>query len=366
MLVFPDDDILRGLVDSSDLTDQYFADSHLLLERDLNWKAFEGVTFLVTGATGFLGKYIIHALHALNIMYKADIQIKAVVRDINRAHLIFRGISSDRNIEFVQFDFNSKTNLELHGELHYVIHAASIASPTEFVTRQQETMLPNIVGTINLLRLANESPDFRGFLYISSSEVYGKSESASPIKEHDLGQIDITSPRSVYAESKRSGELICHVWERSTKVPVAIARPFHTYGIGLRVGDGRAFADFINSGIMGEDIAITGDASVTRAYCHAIDALDGFFRILSTPNVTGTYNVGNPAGVLTILELGKLIENISPRTKLYIRPPDVSLAEIRSPNQILIPEISRMRKLNWEPKISPREGLERIINAKCP
>jgi UDP-glucuronate decarboxylase len=353
-------------VDSSNLTDQYFADSLLLLERDLNWKAFEGLTFLVTGATGFLGKYIIHALHALNMLHRADIKIKAVVRDINRAQWIFHAISTDPNVEFVQHDFNSKANLELHGDLHYVIHAASIASPSEFVLRQQETMLPNIVGTIDLLRLANESPDFRGFLYLSSSEVYGKSESLSPIDEGELGEIDITSPRSVYAESKRSGELICHVWERSTKIPVAIARPFHTYGIGLRVGDGRAFAEFINNGITGVDISITGDASVTRAYCHAIDALDGFFRILSASTVTGTFNVGNPAGVLTILELGKLIEKISPKTKLYIKPPDVSLTETRSPNQILIPDISRMKRLNWEPKISPREGLERIINAKSP
>ena len=346
------------------LKEQYFADTKILLSRNLDWERFSDSSILITGATGFLGKYFVHALHALNLHRSSRIRIKILVRNIDYAKKIFSSICHDSKIDFIQHDLTSTERLQTDFDLHYIIHAASIASPTEFVGQQQETLLPNITGTIDLLRLANNSSDFRGFLYLSSSEIYGHSSSLKPIREDELGIIDITSPRSVYAESKRSGELICRVWERSTHIPVAIARPFHTYGLGLKKGDGRAFADFIYSGIMGEDIAITGDGSATRAYCHAIDALDGFFRILSAPNVTGTFNVGNPAGVLTILELGRLIERISPRTSLQIKTPDDSLAASRSPNRVLIPDISRMKLLGWEPKISPLDGFARIIHGK--
>jgi nucleoside-diphosphate-sugar epimerase len=103
--------------------------------------------------------------------------------------------------------------------------------------------LPNLTGTVDLLRLAENSPNFKGFLFLSSSEVYGECNSLNPIKEEELGRTDIFHPRSVYSESKRAGELVCRVWERSNNLPIAIARPFHTYGIGLKSGDGRAFAD---------------------------------------------------------------------------------------------------------------------------
>lgn len=341
---------------------EYYSDAEILINKDLNWNQFMDSTIVVTGATGFLGKYLVHTLLAIDSFHLHGIKIMAIVRDLDYASKIYGDLEQDPRLEFIKHDLTSSKEILIKTQINFIIHAASIATPKEFVAHQRETLLPNVTGTINLLRLAEKSSNFKGFLYLSSSEVYGESDSLNPIKEEDLGKTDIFNPRSVYAESKRAGELICRVWERSSNLPIAIARPFHTYGIGLKPGDGRAFADFIDSALNGGNIVITGDGSATRAYCHAIDAVEGFLRILTATDVGGTYNVGNPFGIMTILELAELIAESTNKSKVIFKKIEAEYASTQSPNRALVPDISRLQSLGWNPTITPLEGFGRIIN----
>ena len=342
----------------------YLADVEILVKRNLAWDRFQGATIVVTGATGFLGKYLVHTLLAAESLHMLGLKIIIIVRDIGHARKIFANFIADSRVLLVEHDFASNKQLVINHDVNFVIHAASIASQKEYIQKQRETLLPNLTGTVDLLRLAESSHNFKGFLFLSSSEVYGECNSLNPIKEEELGRTDLFHPRSVYSESKRTGELVCRVWERSNNLPIAIARPFHTYGIGLKPGDGRAFADFINSAINELDIVITGDTETTRAYCHAIDAVEAFLRILLKPNVTGTFNVGNPMGVLTILELAELIAKLSPKSKVKIQPLGPGQMTAQSPNKILVPDISRLQGLGWSPTFSPEEGFGRILHGR--
>jgi UDP-glucuronate decarboxylase len=201
-------------------------------------------------------------------------------------------------------------------------------------------------------------------LYFSSSEVYGQlAADKLPVAEQQFGYLDPTQVRSCYAESKRMGENICVSWASQFGIPVKIARPFHTYGPGMALDDGRVYADFVADVLARRDIQMKSDGSARRAFCYLADATSGFFTVLLRGGVGEAYNVGNPEQELSMLELARTVASLAPQAASKVvefrSPSDGSY--LPSPVSRLTPDVSKLAKLGWQPTTSVITGFARTL-----
>lgn len=340
-------------------------DLEFIYSSDINWSLFYNKTILITGANGFLPAYLVESLLYLN--YKKpqnNVKVIALVRSLKNAQSRFSEYLNNLNLEFIEQDVCEPILKEI--KVDYIIHAASQASPKYYGIDPVGTISANVMGTINLLNFSRFN-NIKSFLFFSSSEVYGElSSSQMPAKEHVFGYIDPTNVRACYSESKRMGENICISYNHQFAIPIKIVRPFHTYGPGMKLDDGRVYADFVSDILNNKDICMLSDGSATRAFCYLSDATIGFFKVLLNGINGEAYNVGNPNEEYSILELAEIIVNIYPEKNLkvnkHIRLEDHSyLKSIVSRNS---PDISKIsNSLNWEPIMSVTSGFKRTIES---
>ena len=243
-------------------------DIERILAHDLPWSDLNGSVVLISGASGFLAAYIAETLAELNNR-GASIRVVGLVRNIAKAsarlgHLMQRGV------ELISQDIA----YPLHEQVpyaDYIIHAASQASPKFYGVDPVGTIMANTMGTSYLLKHAVAS-NSRRFLYFSSGEVYGiPLDSDQLVSENDYGFIDPMNVRSCYAESKRMGETMCVSWAHQYGLHTSIVRPFHTYGPGIALDDGRVFCDFVADVIGHRNIILKSDGAAKRPFCYLID-----------------------------------------------------------------------------------------------
>ena len=328
------------------------------------WQDLEGKNVLITGANGFLPAYMVETLLYLNDRkLNKPVNVLGLVR--NRAKALKRFSHYEGRKDFELLVQDAAAPVIADRKIDYIVHAASQASPKYFGTDPVGTLLPNVLGTYHLLELARKNA-VEGFLFFSSGEVYGEvDERKVPTKEDDYGYLDPTNIRSCYAESKRIGETMCVSWHHQYAVPAKIVRPFHTYGPGMDLQDGRVFADFIADILHTRNIVLKSDGSAIRAFCYLSDAVTGFFTALLKGKNAEAYNVGNDKGEISILGLANLLVELFPSKKLkVIRDEKVgSDGYLKSKITRNCPDISKMRTLGWEPKYSLREGFERTVRS---
>ncbi|MBC7509764.1 MAG: NAD-dependent epimerase/dehydratase family protein, partial [Ferruginibacter sp.] len=227
--------------------------------RKTDYSPFFGKTVLVTGAAGFLASYLIDFLLYLNKMDQAQIKIIGLVRNLDKAKKRFANVNHLNFLELIEHDASEP--FSTNQQINYIIHAASNASPKYYGVDPIGTAKPNTIGTYWLLELARMK-NVSGFLFVSSGEVYGQLPAEKiPILETDFGSVDPTEIRSCYAESKRFGENLCACYSFQHQVPTKIVRPFHTYGPGMPLDDGRVFTDFIRNILNNQDIEMKGDGT---------------------------------------------------------------------------------------------------------
>lgn len=334
-----------------------------VLDADLPWSRLSGARVVVTGASGFIGAFLCRTLLALNTQARVaqPVHVVAMGRDIGQTRLRFQDEISNPYLSFQAWDLAQLATPDL-GHCDYVFHAASQASPRFYDVDPIGTLAPNCVGTLALLQ-AMAQHGAKGFVYLSSSEVYGTTSLSAAIREDTSGHVDPATVRACYAESKRMGETICTAWTHQRGLPTYIVRPFHTYGPGLKKGDGRVFADFTYQVAHGNDLHLTSDGQARRAFCYISDAVSGIFHVLLKGQPAHPYNVANPQGVLSIIELANLLVGLFPERGLKVirsKPPDGYLP---SPYSVLIPDVTRLHDLGWQAKISPSLGFRRTIEA---
>jgi UDP-glucuronate decarboxylase len=287
----------------------------------------------------------------------------ALVRNRERALERFSRYSGRADLHFLVQDVCQPA--EIAGEIHFIIHAASQASPKFFGSDPVGTLSANVVGTLHLLNLARERRP-EALLFFSSGEVYGRLDSSQvPTKEDVYGYVDPTDVRSCYAESKRLGETMCVAWAQQYGVPARIARPFHTYGPGMRLDDGRVFADFVADVVNHRNIVMKSDGSARRAFCYLADAVLGFFTVLFKGAVGQAYNVGNDRGELSVLDLARLLVSLHPGKPLEVIHDEAAKSPDYLKSQIPrnCPDISKIRRLGWAPTVSVEEGFKRTIQS---
>ncbi len=334
-----------------------------VLEAALDWTAFDDACVLVTGANGFLPAYMAETLLRRNErLGRSATRVIGVVRNLERARARFAQYDGREDLRFIVQDLG--VPFSLSEPVDYIVHAASQASPKYFGADPVGTLLPNIVGTQGLLDQAARRP-VRAFLYFSSGEVYGQvNDTQVPTRENDYGYLDPAELRSCYAESKRLAETMCVCWHRQHGVPARIVRPFHTYGPGMRLDDGRVFADFVADVIHGRDIVMRSDGRARRAFCYLADATQAFFSVLLKGVPGEAYNVGNEEGELSIMELAERLAALFPEKRLrVIRAGSDPEGYLRSAISRSCPDTSKLRALGWRPATGIDEGFSRTIRS---
>lgn len=335
-----------------------------IIDYNLDWDRLTGKTILVSGANGFLPAYMIEALLYLNETRKGDkVQVIGIVRNRTKALARFARYSNRSDFQLIVQDICQP--ISISGKVDYIIHAASQASPKYFGKDPVGTLSPNILGTYNLLELARKDK-IESFLFFSSGEVYGEvNEAQIPTKENSYGYVDPVNVRSCYAESKRMGENMCVSWFHQFGVPAKIVRPFHTYGPGMSLDDGRVFSDFVSDIVNNRNIVMQSDGSATRAFCYLADAVKGFFTALLAGKNGEAYNVGNDKGEISILELANLLVKLFPEKglKVNINEKNIRSGYLKSQISRACPDISKMHTLGWKPQYSVNEGFKRTVRS---
>jgi UDP-glucuronate decarboxylase len=333
----------------------------LEIADDLDVEQLRGKKVLIAGAGGFLPAYMVEAFLYLNESQKINCQVIALVRNPKKAALRFASYSNRSDLTFMQSDIAASSLEVLQSDI--IIHAASPASPKYYSQDPVGVMNANILGMHNLLNMARFWK-VESFLYFSSSEVYGQVPTNSPpIKERDYGYIDILNVRSCYAESKRAAETLGISYWKQYGVPCKIVRPFHTYGPGMPLDDGRVFADFVADVVNHRDIKIKSDGSAIRSFCYLSDAVRGFFKVLLNGQPGIAYNVGNPEGTLSILELAELLVGMSSGICVEHIGSHAESNYLQSPIARNIPDIELLSSLGWVPRYLPKEGFSRTIRS---
>ncbi|MDB5158570.1 MAG: dTDP-glucose 46-dehydratase [Mucilaginibacter sp.] len=345
-------------------TNKIIADdiTNVISSNIVNWNLLQGKTVLITGANGFLPAYMVYTLLKLNDAFSMDIKILALVRNYDKAAIRFEGSMDRPDIKFIIQDVSDP--IDITEKIDFIVHAASQASPKFYGSDPVGTINANVQGTLNLLKLARKN-NVDKFLYFSSSEIYGTvTPEKEFISENDFGYIDLLNVRSCYAESKRMGETMCISWMHQYNIPVSFARIFHSYGPGMDLQDGRVFADFIADIVNNKDIVMQSDGTAVRAFCYLTDATLAFFLILLCGKNGEAYNMGNPACESSVISLADKLVNLFPEKKLKVVQKQIKKeGYIKSPVHRVVPDVSKLIKLGWQPVVSIEQGFKRTISS---
>ena len=324
------------------------------------WERFKNKTILITGANGFLPAYLVESFLSLDKTYNT--KIIAIVRNKQKANNRFKNYMTDTNLEIIEHDVCNEFNY--NHKIDFIIHAASQASPKYYKIDPVGTLNANVLGTINMLKLA-QTKSVESFLYFSSGEVYGEvKDEFMPIKEDTFGYLNPALVRSCYGESKRMGETICVSYYSQYGIKAKIVRPFHTYGPGMALDDGRVYADFVANIIKDQNIILNSDGKAKRAFCYLTDATIGFLTVLVNGENGEAYNVGNPQEEYSILELANILVNLYPEKKIeVILNKTINADYLKSTITRNSPNIDKLKKLNWNPTVTIEKGFKRTVSS---
>lgn len=322
-------------------------DIEYIKSSPLPWNTLYGKSILVSGATGMIPGYIVDTLLSLDL----NIDIYILSRNKEKIKIKFGEAIKNKKLIIINQDVITPINYPVIFKFDYIIHGASIASPNGFKSDPIGTILPNVIGTYNLLQHA------KNFLFISSPDVYGITPDI-PISESDYGYIDPINPRSCYGTSKLAGESLCIAFKNQHNIPVKIVRPYHVYGPGLNLTDGRIFSDFVSNIINKEPILIKGSGNEQRTFCYLADAVLAIFYVLFHGQNGEAYNIGNDNCEIKLKDLAGILSEIYNLPVEYSTPSNTYL---KSSNNRGLPDTAKIKSLGWRPKTLIEEGFKRTI-----
>jgi UDP-glucuronate decarboxylase len=316
-------------------------------------------TIVITGARGFLGRYLIEIFKQMNDkQLNSPVKVFAVDNLITAGKLAQQSID-DSNIKFIEHDVTKPFSLD--EEIHYIIHAAGIASPQYYQKYPLETLEVAINGTKNMLQLAKQKN--ARFTFFSSSEIYGDPDTQNiPTKEEYRGNVSSLGPRACYDESKRVGETLCYIFSEHFGVRTNIIRPFNFYGPGMQEKDYRVLPNFASRIKSKKPLKIYGRGDQTRTFCYITDALTGLLQVILRGKPNEIYNIGNPNPEISVVQLADMITKVLDYKIPYeiIGYPDEYPAN--EPNR-RCPDIQKARThLGYEPRVSLEDGLKRFLS----
>lgn len=296
---------------------------------------------LITGAAGFLGSHLCDRFirEGFGVVGVDNL----ITGDLKNIEHLFKLES----FEFYHHDVSKF--IHVPGQLHYILHFASPASPIDYLKIPIQTLKVGSLGTLHCLGLAKAKG--ARILVASTSEIYGD-PLVHPQNEDYWGNVNPVGPRGVYDEAKRFQEAITMAYHNFHRLETRIVRIFNTYGPRMRLNDGRALPAFIGQSLRGEDITVFGDGSQTRSFCYVDDLVEGIYRLLMS-DYSYPVNIGNPEEISLKDFAEEIIALTGVRQKIVYRPLPKDDPRQRRP------DITRARELlGWEPKVNRKEGLK--------
>lgn len=320
-----------------------------------------GSRVLVTGAAGFLGAFFLDVLDAVNERHTGN---PARVTGLDNfmvgpperiSHLLGRPWLTLRTADVSRPE-------EIAPGFDYIIHSASIGSPSIYRANPLQVIAANVQGTWNLLEAARKGA--RGMLSFSSSEVYGD-PALVPTPESYHGNVSFTGPRACYDESKRLGETLCATYFRLHRVPVKVVRPFNVYGPGQRLDDGRIIPDLLRAALAGGPLVLFSDGAATRSFCYISDFAEACLILLMMPEADGeAFNVGNSeeVSIATVARTMAEVAQTPPLAVLF--ETSAEAAYLVDNPQRRCPDLTKLHRLTgFSARISLRQGLARALDA---
>ena len=296
---------------------------------------------LITGAAGFLGSHL------------CDRFIREGFDVVGMDNLITGDLKNIEHLlklkEFEFYHHDVTKFIHVPGQIDYILHFASPASPIDYLKIPIQTLKVGALGTHNCLGLAKAKG--ARILVASTSEVYGD-PLVHPQTEEYWGNVNPVGPRGVYDEAKRFMESITMAYHTYHQVETRIVRIFNTYGPRMRLNDGRALPAFIGQTLRGEDLTVFGDGSQTRSFCYVDDLIEGIYRLLMS-DYASPVNIGNPVEISLLEFAEEILKLTGASTKIVFKPLPVDDPKQRKPDITKAKEI-----LGWEPRVTRQEGLK--------
>ncbi|OQX83694.1 MAG: NAD-dependent dehydratase [Candidatus Omnitrophica bacterium 4484_49] len=295
---------------------------------------------LVTGGAGFLGSHLCERL------LKEEYSVICIDNLITGAAENIKHLFENPDFTYIQQDVTKYIDIE--GDLDWVFHFASPASPIDYLKYPIQTLKVGALGTHNALGLAKAKR--AKFMLASTSEVYGDPQ-VHPQPEDYWGNVNPIGPRGVYDEAKRFAEALTMAYHREHDIDIRIVRIFNTYGPRIRTDDGRVIPTFVTQALKGENLTVFGDGSQTRSFCYVEDLIDGVMKLMEVEYHL-PMNLGNPQEV-SVLELAQLVIKLTgSKSKIKFLPLPQDDPKVRKP------DITRAKTLlHWQPRVELKDGL---------
>lgn len=322
----------------------------------IDWKKFCDKTILVTGGTGLIGSTLINALLYANNKKVLNLQVIALVRNINKARNLF---AEDKSLHFVIGTVEDLPELDI--PIDFIVHGASSTASAFFIEHPVETINTAVIGTMSLLRLAVEK-QVRGFIYLSSMEVYGAPHTDEVILENQGTTVDTMSVRSCYPEAKRLCESLCASYASEYKVPAMAIRLAQTFGPGVAKDDNRVFAEFARCAMYGQDIVLQTAGTSKRCYLYTADAVTAILTVLLNGEAGEVYNAANRSTYCSIVEMAKLVvDNLSEKhIKVIVQTNGKHEQKFPPPHNLNL-GTEKLEKFGWSPSRGLIDMYQRMI-----
>lgn len=326
----------------------------------LSWEKLSGKTLLVTGATGFIGSFIIRALMLKNERDGLGVKVIALVRSEDKARSLYGEYEEKGMLSFLVQDVCEALPTDRRAD--FVIHCASNAAPREYSLYPVETMKTNFFGTMNLLDYA-KAVQAESFLYVSTIEIYGTTHGLDTIPEDVYGEIDAMKIRSCYPLSKKGCETLCASYADEYGLDIKIGRLSYIFGPGMKPGDSKIVALFPKCIADGEDIVMKSKGEQLRSYTYVTDAVTGLLTVLLEGKNGEAYNIASKLCITTIAGIAHTLVDAYPEKglKVIFDLPTEQEAKGFSLIENAVLSSEKLENLGWQPETDLVTGLKKVV-----
>ena len=338
----------------------YEEDIKFTAALDLPWEKLKDKSFLITGASGLAGSYLVDVLMYKNLHEGLNCRIYALGRNMAKAKERFMVYWGKSCFKFIVHDINLPLEFETEDTIDYVLHMASNTHPLAYSTDPIGTITANIIGTNHLLSFAIKHHTKR-FAFASSNEIYGENRGDTEFfEEHYCGYIDSNTLRAGYPESKRCGEALCQAYKKQHNLDIVIPRMTRSYGPTMLMNDTKAVSQFIKKALAGEDIVLKSAGTQYFSYTYVADAVSGLLTVLLKGKNGEAYNIADETSDIMLKDLAKSIAESVGKKVVFELPDEVERAGYSTATKARL-EGGKLKKLGWRAEYNIKNGTERTI-----